>query len=363
MVRSSAMSFFAAAGMVLLILAGFAYAGGAVFWEVSKQDEIAKGDAHGVSIAENGTITLAPTFTPVYDTKEAYVWSSATDASGNVYLGTGHKGKIFKVDPNGAGRLLYDTSELDVTALTTDPAGNVYAGTSPDGKVYKITADGKASVFYDPPDKYIWSLVFDPSSSTLYVATGGKGVIYRVDSAGQGAVLATSNETNIVSLALQKNGDLIAGTDPSGLVLRVSQKGKMFALLDSPTQEIHKLIVAPDGSIFALGINQQAVSAAAPRHSTVRVSSTTSGSSEGVITISSSQDQEGASQASTQSSDIAAMLGQNKGQSKNSAEGAKSAVFRIAPDGASEVYWTSREVIAFGMSALPDGRVLIGTGT
>src|SRR5262249_50594711 len=160
-----------------------------------------------------------------------------------------------------------------------------------------------------------------------------------------------------------KNGDLIAGTDPSGLVLRVSQKGKMFALLDSPTQEIHKLIVAPDGSIFALGINQQAVSAAAPRHSTVGVSSTTSVSSEGVITFSSSEDQEGASQASTQSSDIAAMLGQNKGQSKNSAEGAKSAVFRIAPDGASEVYWTSREVIAFGMSALPDGRVLIGTGT
>lgn len=359
MLRSLILSRTGIAGLVLMVLYGVALGGGPVFWEVSKQDEIARGDANGVSITEDGTITLAPTFTPVYDTKEAYVWSSATDAAGNIYLGTGHKGKIFKVDPSGVGRALYDTSELDVTALATDPAGNVYAGTSPDGKVYKITADGKASVFFDPTDKYIWSLLFNPSNSTLYVATGSKGVIYRVDAAGKGSVLATSNETNIVSLAMEKNGDVIAGTDPSGLVLRVSQTGKMFALLDSPMQEIHKLIIAPDGSIFALGINQQAAGAAQRR--TVGVSSTTSVSSEGVITIS-ADDQEGQGQASSQSADLAAMLGQNKGQSKSSADGAKSAVFHILPDGASEVYWSSRDAIGFGMSVLPDGRVLVGTG-
>src|SRR5262252_732733 len=180
MSRSSILSRTGLAGLVLVVLCGLAIGSGPVFWEVSKQDEVAKGDASGVSITEDGTITLAPTFTSVYDTKEAYVWSSTTDAAGNIYLGTGHKGKIFKVDPSGAGRPLYDTSELDVTALATDPAGNVYAGTSPDGKVYKIAADGKASVFFDPKDKYIWSLLFDPSHSTLYVGTGSKAVNYRV---------------------------------------------------------------------------------------------------------------------------------------------------------------------------------------
>jgi len=40
----------------------------------------------------------------IYDTKEAYVWSSIADSAGNVYLGTGHEGRIFKVDSSGKGR-------------------------------------------------------------------------------------------------------------------------------------------------------------------------------------------------------------------------------------------------------------------
>src|SRR6185295_16426059 len=117
----------------VLLIAGSAIAVGPVFWEISKQDDVIKGDARGVSISENGTINLAPSFSLVYDTKEAYIWSSATDAAGNIYLGTGHDGKIFKVTPAGQGRLLYDASELDVTALATDAQGNLYAGTSPEG--------------------------------------------------------------------------------------------------------------------------------------------------------------------------------------------------------------------------------------
>src|SRR6266849_157031 len=134
--------------ILLALLCASAIATGPVFWEISKQDDVLKGDARGVSIAENGTISLAPAFTLIYDTKEAYIWSSATDALGNIYLGTGHEGRIFKVTPAGEGRLLYDAPELDVTALTTDPQGNLYAGTSPEGKIYRITPDGKESVFY-----------------------------------------------------------------------------------------------------------------------------------------------------------------------------------------------------------------------
>jgi WD40 repeat protein len=340
--------------ILLAMVCGSVFAGGPVFWEVSKQEDIVKGDARGVSIAENGAIMLAPAYPLVYDTKEAYIWSSAADLAGNIYLGTGHDGRIFKVEPSGAGRMLYDAPELDVTAITTDTQGNVYAATSPDGKIYKITSDGQQSVLYDPPDKYIWSLAFDAASATLYAGSGDKGVIYRIDSSGKASVLADTNENNIVSLVFDK-GHLIAGTDPGGLVLRVSTNGKVFALLDSPTQEIHALAIAHDGAIFALGVNSQA---SAQKQSSIGVSSSSSLSSEGVITISTSDDQE--TQSGGQSVDISGLINQTRGRAR--AEGAKSALFRILPDGGSEVYWSTSEAVGFSLRPLADGEVLVGTG-
>src|SRR5215813_9274544 len=78
-----------------------ASAGGPVFWRVNTR-------------ADNGALTLAPALIEVFDTKQAYVWSAAADRAGNIYLGTGHEGRVFKVDPAGKGTLLYKTSELDV---------------------------------------------------------------------------------------------------------------------------------------------------------------------------------------------------------------------------------------------------------
>ena len=339
--------------MLISLLCSSASAVGPVFWEITKQEDVIKGDARGVSIAENGTITLAPAFTLVYDTKEAYIWSSTTDSAGNIYLGTGHEGRVFKVTPAGEGRMIYDAAELDVTALATDPQGNLYAGTSPEGKIYKITPDGKQTVFYDPPDKYIWSLSFDAASTTLFAGTGDKGVIYKIDGTGAGKVLVDTNETNIVSLTSDKDGNLLAGTDPSGLLLRVSATGKLFALFDSPMQEIHSLAVTADGSIYALGISAQG--GAGQKASSIGVSSTTSLSSEGVVTISSGDEQE-----ETTHQDIS--TGTNTSQGRSKTDGARSVLFRVLPNGGSEVSWRSNDSVAFALRPLSDGRVLVGTG-
>src|SRR5919202_1076208 len=205
-------------------------ASGPVVWETDSRSELLSGESHGVSVTDVGALMLAPQFTKVFDTEQAYVWSGAADAAGNVYLGTGHDGKIFRVGADGRGSLLYDAPELDVTALVVGRDGALYAGTSPDGKVYRITAEGKADVYFDPPDKYIWSLAV-MSDGSLAVGTGDKGKLYRVSA---------------------------AGTDPGGLVLRVSPEGKAFALYDSPLREIHALSVAADGSIYALALSDAA---------------------------------------------------------------------------------------------------------
>ncbi|HMG34438.1 MAG TPA: hypothetical protein VKM94_10905 [Blastocatellia bacterium] len=339
---------FAAVGFVIVSQAA-ALASGPVFWEISRQEDVVKGDARGITIADNGAISLAPALELVFDTKEAYIWSSAVDAQGNVYLGTGHDGRIFKVEPSGAGKLIYDAPELDVTAMTTDAQGNVYAGTSPDGKIYKITAAGQESVFYDPPDKYIWSLAFDPATSTLYAGTGDKGVIYKIDTAGKAAVLADTTETNILTLAVDKNGSLLAGTDPSGLVLRIGSNGKQFAVLDSPTQEIHSIATAADGSIYALGVSQTG-GAAASKTAAVGVPSTSTLSSDGTVTITSGDEDSATTPEATPTA-----------ASKSKAEGARSALFRINPDGTNDVLWRANDSMGYSISPETGGRILVGT--
>src|ERR687884_1209445 len=258
-------------------------AGGPVVWETDSRAQLLSGESRGVSVTDTGALMLAPRFAQVFDTEQAYVWSSAADAQGNVYLGTGHDGRIFKVAPDGKGALVYDAPELDVTALVVGRDGALYAGTSPDGKVYRITPDGKAEVYFDPPDKYIWSLAV-MSDGSLAVGTGDKGKLYRVSAAGakpESSLLINTNQTHIISLALDRQGNLIAGTDPGGLVLRVSPEGKAFALYDSPLREIHALSVASDGSIYALALSDAATgprqAAAASASATQSVSTATAG--------------------------------------------------------------------------------------
>ena len=76
--------------LISLCFPASVFAGEPVVWEMSSRTELLKGEARGVSVTDNGTLTLAPRFDQVFNTEQAYVWCAAIDAAGNVYLGTGH---------------------------------------------------------------------------------------------------------------------------------------------------------------------------------------------------------------------------------------------------------------------------------
>jgi hypothetical protein len=345
---------------MIFFAAGQARGGGPVVWETNSRGELLNGEARGVSVTDTGALMLAPRFTQVFDTEQAYVWSSAVDASGTVYLGTGHDGRIFRVGADGRGALLYDAAELDVTALAIGADGALYAGTSPDGKVYRVGADGRAEVYFDPPEKYIWSLAL-MNDGALAIGTGDTGKLYRVRAAGakpEASLLADINETHIISLVVDKGGNLIAGTDPGGLVLRVSPEGKVFALLDSPLREIHALAPAADGSIYALALSDAATGPRAPSTPAATSTQTTvsTGTGGGTITGTVTIDE-----GTAQVQQFGAQQ-QQPGRSRNELQNARSAVFRIMADGGTDVLWSSTTVTAFSVAPAPQGgSVLIGT--
>jgi hypothetical protein len=334
------------AGLLALVNSN-AFAGEPTVWTVDSRAEVLRGDAKGVSISDTGAIVLAPKLTEVFSTGQSYVWSSVADAQGNVYLGTGNDGKVFKVDATGKGTLFYDSNELDVAALAIGKDGAVYAGTSPDGKVYRITQDGKAEVYFDPGDKYIWSLAVMADGS-LAVGTGENGKLYKVKSAGakpEESLLFDSSETHIISLAADNKGNLYAGTDPGGIVLRFGPDGKPFAMLDVPLREVHDLSVGSDGSVYVLALSDSASTSSASAAVTAATVSATPGSA---TTTSSANDDSNPQPTPA--------------HSRNDLNNVKSAVFRILPDGGNEILWSSTTVTGFSVHAHQTGSgVLLGT--
>ncbi len=328
------------------------YSGQPVIWETSGRAELLKGDSRGISISDTGVLMLAPNFAEIFNTEQAFIWSSAVDNQGNVYVGTGHDGKIYRVGSDGRGSLLYDAAELDVTALAIARDGGIYAGTSPDGKVYRISADGRADVFFDPEDKYIWSLAV-LGDGALAVGTGDNGKLYRVRTAAAtpaSSLLIATNQTHVISLAVTAQGDLIAGTDPGGLVLRISPDGKAFALFDAQLREIHALAPAADGSVYALALSD---SASGRQPSTPLPTPSGEGGTPSTSVTITAIDESG---APVQQQGPTA-------RSRTDISGARSVVFRILPDGAADVVWSSTSITAFAIApALQAGSVLIGTG-
>ena len=328
-----------------------------LFWETRTYDDFRKGKLSNVSLTSDDELILAPRFDVVFNTEQTLVWSAIADSKGNIYLGTGHDGKIFKVDPSGRGAMMADLSELDVLALAIDGNDVLYAGTSPDGTVYKIE-NGTPKEFFNPHTKYIWSLVFD-KQGRLLVGTGDKGVIYRVTPDGQGASFYDTDETHVVSMAIDRDGNLIAGGDPKGYVYRISPEGKAFVLYDSGMREIHSVAVGPNGTVYASAISGEPVLAPAPAPAT----SGTTANPQTTVTVT-------VNAVTAEAQDIQVIepaepvsSATPRAQTRRAANeaNAQSAVFEILPDGVVNTLWRSRDEMVF--SVLPyDGKLLFSTG-
>ena len=322
------------------------------FWTVSTQSDFLKGDVEDLSIDSDGRVFLGPTASLVAETAAPFVWTVLQSADGTVWAGTGNEGHVLKVARDGKSTTFFDAPELEAHALAPAPNGGLYVGTSPDGKVYHVAADGTSKVFFDPEDKYIWSLVVDRGGN-VFAATGDKGVIYKITPDGTGTRFYRTNATNAVSLAIASNGDLIAGTESPGRVFRIDASGKAFVLLDSPFREIHKIRLAPDGTIYVAAVNgTQGGSADRPAD---RPSPTEAGAAP-VPSVSTE-----ITTITVMDSPVGSSTPPSTGRSPRRA--GKGAIYRITADGLWDLLWDAGEDSPFDLIVEPTGSLLVGTGT
>lgn len=244
---------------LLLTVASILAAATSQVWETTEYDQFVGGKLENISVQPDGALAIAPALETVFSSDQPLIWTVAAAPDGSLFLGTGHQGNVYRVDPKGKSTLFWSAPEIEVFAIAVAPDGSVFAGTSPKGKVYRIKKKGEHEVYFDPEQTYIWSLAFAQSDGgdktpDLFVGSGDEGKIYRVTGKGKGELYYESGQRHIVSLALDGQGHLLAGTDPNGILYRIESEGKAFALHDSDMPEIRNLQVAPDGTIYAAAV-------------------------------------------------------------------------------------------------------------
>ncbi len=375
-----------------MLSAAPAFGEGTRLWQQSKLEEFSKGTAHGVAIGSDGSLTPAPAFVALATTPSSYLWDLAVDAQGNVFAAAGSPARVYRIAADGKVTVVFRPQELQVQALAVDAKGVVYAATSPDGKVYKIErvaagasappsekkaapdegASGKkapdakapavadvqleapvdpdysAGVFFDPKTKYIWDLLPD-GAGRLYVATGDRGEIFRVDAGGQGTVFFRSDEGHIRSLALDPGGNLIAGSDGSGLIYHISPGGEGFVVYSAAKREITALAVDAKGNLYAAGLGEKRTGITpalpAPVIPSPAAAPLPPGATGGVtVTVTS---------APPPPPPVSSGPSPVPGGSE---------VYRIAADGSPRTLWSSREHLVYALALGADGRLLAGTG-
>jgi len=241
----------------VLVLASFAAGATTATWELNGYQDFLRGRMSGLSITRDGHLILGPKLETVFSSDQAQIWSVATAPDGSLYLGTGNRGRLLKVDAAGNGTVAWTSDQPEIFAVAIDRAGVVYAGTSPDGKVYRIE-NGRATEYFAPGERYIWALAFAPDGS-LYVATGQQGKIYRVVADGRGAgkgdLYYETGQSHVTALAFDREGRLLAGSEPNGILFRItSTPARGFVLYDANLPEIRSIVPNADGSIYAAAL-------------------------------------------------------------------------------------------------------------
>lgn len=317
------------------------------FWRQEKYEEFNRGRARGVALRSDGELLLAPRFVERADAALEFLWAVAQDAAGNLYVGGGSPARVVRIDMQGKTSTFFESKEFEVHALAFDAAGNLLVATSPDGKLYKVTPAGQAQELFNPQRKYIWDVVVDPTG-VLYVATGDKGEIFRVAPDGTGAVFFSSAEAHVRVLARDPAGNLLAGTEPNGRLLRISPRGEGFVIYETSRKEVTALTYDAQGNLFLAAIGQKAPTPAFPTVPALPMQSTAT------TTVT----PQGSFTQITQQPPVTA---QPTPRLPFPAAGG-SAIYRIAPDGYAEEWWTSDTELVYALAFDKDGTLLAGTG-
>ena len=314
--------------LTVFIFANVAFAVKTSLWQQQHHADFEAGKPKDLSLTSNGDVMLSPKIESFTKLKETQVWALVEDSAGNLYVGTGNEGKIYKISADGdTAELYYNSPEVTIYSLAIGPDDVLYAGTGPDGLIYKITdATTPPTTILNEGDKYVWALQFDDTGN-LYAATGTDGKIYKITSEGESSVLFDAEEKNIMTLLAQENG-FYAGSSDNGIIYHVMNDGTAKVIYQAKEKEVRALAMDSQGNLYA------AVVTSAPAEP--------------------SRGRRGANGPPTPSGPPPPGGGAPQENKSN--------IYKIRPDGTVVPIWNSPEPLILAIVLESDTQILVGTG-
>jgi sugar lactone lactonase YvrE len=355
------------ASLLLSLAATAAFGAGTVTWEMNNYRDFIRGRFTGISLSREGRLALGPRLDTLLASDQPVIWNLVQAADGTLYAGSGHRGRIFRIDKSGRASTLWIADEPEVFAVAVSPQGVVYAATSPNGKVYRIE-NGTATEFFNPRATYIWSLAF-ARDGALYVGTGDRGIVFRVDSSGRWEVHYETGQAHVTCLALDAQGRLLAGTEPNGIIYRIDSRNRAFVLYDSNLPEIRTITPAPDGSVYAVAQGgagmRRALTAATVAPGLTGGAQTTIPTTTVTVTEEDAQagiDIKPRPEPGRPSAAAAPQVTAQITPASDFPGVERSAVYRISPDNTVETLWSSKDENVYDM-AISGAGIALSTDT
>jgi hypothetical protein len=199
-----------------------------------------------------------------FDPDDKYIWALAVAPDGTTYVGTGGKGKVYKVPAaGGSGTLFYDAGTEHVSALAFDAAGTLLVGTSTPGRVVRLGTDGKPFVLLEAAYQEVRSLRV--AGNVTYATAVGAA-----PSAGSTPTPPTSPETSgAVTMSTEvtvtaigdsavvtpsapsvSGGEARASGPQKGAIYRIAADGDWTTVWDSSDDVPYDVLVEPGGTLL-----------------------------------------------------------------------------------------------------------------
>jgi hypothetical protein len=277
--------------------------------EIAAAQEGAKPNAADETPRPSVAVDSSYSSSVFFDPKTKYIWALALDRQGNLYIGTGDRGQIFRVDRSGSGSLFFKSDEAQIRALDFDNAGDLIAGTDGSGLIYRISPKGEGFVLYSAPKKEITALAVDakgniyaagagekrgpstpppgllapapaPVTSTPVITLGTQGgapgaapappaftaipfpnvtnvggsEVYCISADGSPKTIWSSREDLVYALAFDQSGRLLAGTGNRGKIYMIYGK-QYIDLAKASANQVTAFARAPKGGLYAATSN------------------------------------------------------------------------------------------------------------